>query len=133
LQRQKIQPEFITIKISYFCRMESQRQQKINRLLQKDLGELLQRDMNNLGLGAMLTVTKVSITPDLSLAKVYISLLAADDNEAVIANLNKHSSEIRYLLGQKVRNQVRIIPTLRFYEDDSLDYIENIDRILKND
>lgn len=113
--------------------MESQRQQKMNRLLQKDLGEILQRDMSDLGLGAMLTVTKVSITTDLSLANVYISLLAANDNEEVIKNLNKHKSEVRYLLGQRVKNQLRVIPVLRFFEDDSLDYIENIDRLLKNE
>lgn len=113
--------------------MESQRQQKINRLLQKDLSEILQREMSDLGLGAMLTLTKVSVSPDLSLAKAYVSLLAAKDKEAVIANLNKHSNEVRYILGQRVRNQLRVIPVLRFYEDDSLDYIENIDRILKNE
>ncbi len=113
--------------------MESQRQQKISRLLQKDLGDILQKDMNNLGLGAMLTVTKVTVTSDLSLAKTYVSLLAADDHEKVIANLNKHSKEIRFVLAQRVRNQLRIIPTLRFFEDDSLDYLENIERILKNE
>lgn len=122
-----------TLIILYFCQMESQRQQKISRLLQKDLGDILQKDMNNLGLGAMLTVTKVTVTSDLSLAKTYISLLAADDHEKVIANLNKHSKEIRFVLAQRVRNQLRIIPTLRFFEDDSLDYLENIERILKNE
>lgn len=111
--------------------MESQRQQKISRLLQRDLGDILQRDMNNLGLGAMLTVTKVSVTSDLSLAKVYVSLLAADDHEKVITNLNKHSREVRYVLGQRVKNQLRVIPSLQFIEDDSLDYLENIERILK--
>ncbi|MDA3906223.1 MAG: 30S ribosome-binding factor RbfA [Bacteroidales bacterium] len=113
--------------------MESQRQQKISRLLQKDMGDILQKDMSNLGLGAMLTVTKVSVTSDLAFAKVYVSLLAADDHAKVIANLNKHSKEVRYILGQRVRNQLRIIPTLRFFEDDSLDYLQNIERILKKD
>lgn len=113
--------------------MESQRQQKISRLLQRDLGDILQKDMSNLGLGAMLTVTKVSVTSDLAFAKVYVSLLAADDNEAVIASLNKHTKEVRYVLGQRVKHQLRIIPKLRFFEDDSLDYLENIERILKND
>jgi ribosome-binding factor A len=111
--------------------MESQRQQKISRLLQREVGDILQKDMNNLGLGAMLTVTKVSVTSDLSLAKVYVSVLAANDNAAVIANLNKHTKEVRYVLGQRVRNQLRIIPFLQFFEDDSLDYLENIERILK--
>ncbi len=85
--------------------MESQRQQKISRLLQRDLGDILQKDKNNLGLGAMLTVTKVTVTSDLSLAKVYVSLLAAKDNAAVITNLNKHTKEVRYILGQRVRTQ----------------------------
>ncbi|HAG15599.1 MAG TPA: 30S ribosome-binding factor RbfA [Bacteroidales bacterium] len=113
--------------------MESQRQQKINRLLQKDLGDILQKDMSNLGLGAMLTVTKVSVSSDLSIAKIYVSILAAQVNAEVVNNLNKHSGEIRYLLGQRIRNQLRIIPSLRFYEDDSLDYLENIERILKSE
>ncbi len=113
--------------------MESQRQQKICRLLQRDLGDLFQKDLSNLGLGAMLTVTRVTVTSDLSLAKVYISLLAAKENAKVIENINKHSKEVRYLLGQRVRNQLRVIPVLRFYEDDSLDYLENIERILKNE
>ncbi len=113
--------------------MESQRQEKISRLLQKDMGDILQKDMSNLGLGAMLTVTKVSVTSDLAYAKVYISLLAANDHAKVITNLNKHSKEIRYILGQRVRNQLRIIPNLRFFEDDSLDYLENIERILNNE
>lgn len=113
--------------------MESQRQQKISRLLQKDMGDILQKDMSNLGLGAMLTVTKVSVTSDLSFAKVYVSLLAAKDHAAVITNLNKHSKEVRYILGQRVRNQLRVIPVLRFFEDDSLDYLENIERILNNE
>lgn len=113
--------------------MESQRQQKISRLLQRDLGDILQKDMNNLGLGAMLTVTKVTVTSDLSLAKVYVSLLAANDHAKVITNLNKHSREVRYVLGQRVRNQLRVIPSLQFFEDDSLDYLENIERILKED
>lgn len=112
--------------------MESQRQQKISRLLQREIADILQKDMNNLGLGAMLTVTKVSVTSDLSLATVYVSLLAAKNNDSVIANLNKHSREVRYVLGQRVRNQLRVIPSLKFFEDDSLDYLENIERILKD-
>ena len=111
--------------------MESQRQQKISRLLQRELGDILQKDMNNLGLGAMLTVTKVTVTSDLSLAKAYISLLAANDHKKVIANLNKHRKEVRYVLGTRVKNQLRVIPSLQFFEDDSLDYLENIERILK--
>ncbi len=112
--------------------MESQRQQKISRLIQREVGDILQKDMNNLGLGAMLTVTKVTVTSDLSLAKAYVSLLAADDHAKVIANLNKHKKEVRYVLGQRVRNQLRVIPSLQFFEDDSLDYLENIERILKD-
>ena len=113
--------------------MESQRQEKISRLLQRDLGDILQKDMGNLGLGAMLTVTKVTVTSDLAYAKVYVSLLASNDHEKVITNLNKHTKEVRYILGQRVRNQLRIIPNLRFFEDDSLDYLENIERLLKDE
>jgi ribosome-binding factor A len=110
--------------------MESIRQEKINTLLQKDLGEIFQRELNHLTGGAMITVTKVKVTPDLSLAKVYLSLFASKDNEGLLKNIRKHTSEIRGKLGSRIRNQLRSIPQLSFFIDDSLDYIERIDELL---
>ena len=110
--------------------MESQRQQRISRLLQKDLGEILQLEGRNWFPGAMVTVTKVQVTSDLSIARVYLSIFGkpADD---VISVMNSKAREARRLLGMRVKNQLRHVPELRFFVDDSLDYIENIERLLK--
>ncbi len=114
--------------------MESARQQKINKLLLKDLGVIFQLESRNiLGTGALITVTKVSVTKDLSIAKVYLSLFAVDDKEILIKQIQRKKSAFRNLLGAKIRNQLRVVPDLLFELDDSLDYIEKIDNLLKND
>jgi len=119
--------------IYYFCRMESKRQERISKLLLKDLGMIFQTEMQHLAKGAMVTVTKVHISPDLTLAKVYLSLFASKNKNEALNNIRKHTSEIRGSLGNKIRHQLRIVPSLNFYLDDSLDYIENIDKLLKED
>jgi len=81
----------------------------------------------------MVSITKVHVTNDLALAKVYISIFPAKDKEKLLDGINKASREVRGLLGKRIHNQVRAIPELRFYIDDSLDYIEKIDELLKND
>ena len=110
--------------------METNRQKKISRQLQKDLGEILQQNGRDWFAGAMLTVTKVHITSDLSIAKVYISIFGKEAKE-VIRLVEIHAREIRKQLGLRTKNQLRHIPELRFYIDDSLDYIENIEKLLK--
>jgi ribosome-binding factor A len=111
--------------------METKRQEKIARLIQKEMGMLFQNELSELGAGGMITVTKAKITSDLGLAKIYLSLLAVNDNKAVIDNINKNVVQIRYAFGKKIKSQLRIVPHLKFYEDDSMDYYENIDRLLK--
>lgn len=111
--------------------MESKRQQRISKLLQKDLGEILQTELRHITKGAMVTVTKVTVTPDLAIAKVYLSLFATNDKENLLKGIAKHASEIRGKLGNRIRHQLRVVPELQFYLDDSLDYIENIDNLLK--
>lgn len=111
--------------------METKRQEKIARLIQKEMGMLFQNELSELGAGGMITVTKAKITSDLGLAKIYLSLLAVNDNQAVIDNINKNVVQIRYAFGKKIKSQLRIVPHLKFYEDDSMDYYENIDRLLK--
>jgi ribosome-binding factor A len=110
--------------------MDSTRQQKVSKLLQRDLGEIFQREGNNLAKGALITVTKVHITPDLSVAKVYLSLFATENKEGLLEVIQSHTRDIRYKLGQRIGRQVRVVPELQFYLDDSLDYIENIERLL---
>ena len=112
--------------------METKRQERINNLLQKDLGEIFQVEMRHVSKGAMVTVTKVKVTPDLSLAKVYLSLFATSDKDELLSSIRKHSKEIRGKLGSRIRNQLRVVPDLSFYLDDSLDYIENIENLLKD-
>lgn len=109
--------------------MESQRQEKVNRLIQRDLGAIFLKEGPSLS-KAMVTVTKVKITPDLALARVYLSLFGISDKEDELEKIRSRTREIRFKLGQKVRKQLRVIPELEFFEDDSLDYIERIEDLL---
>ncbi len=113
--------------------MESTRQQKISRLIQKDLGVIFQQESRNLFDGALITVTKVHVTKDLALAKVHLSLFITRNKEGLLEKIRHHSKEIRHLLARQVHDQLRIIPELQFFLDDSLDYIENIDHLLNKD
>ena len=110
--------------------MESTRQQKVSRLLQKDLGAIFQSEVQNLFGHVMITVTKVHVSKDLSIAKIYLSLFGTSDKADLIQKIRLHGGEIRFKLGKKIGKQVRAIPDLQFYEDDSLDYIENIEKLL---
>ena len=111
--------------------MDSVRQSKIARLLQKELATVFQAESRNILPGKMITVTVVRVTPDLGLAKVYLSIFPHTADEDNISAINEHTSMIRNVLGRNIRHQVRIIPELAFYIDDSMDYVEKIDRLLK--
>ncbi|MCX6286774.1 MAG: 30S ribosome-binding factor RbfA [Bacteroidetes bacterium] len=111
--------------------MESMRQQKINRMIQKELGIAFLREGRGLFGGAMITVTKVTVTKDLALAKIYLSLFGTKDKAALMALIRHHGRDLRFHMAQGLRNQLRIIPELQFFEDDSLDYIDKIDNLLK--
>ncbi|MEA2107232.1 MAG: 30S ribosome-binding factor RbfA [Bacteroidota bacterium] len=110
--------------------MSSNRQQKIERLLQKDLGDIFQKGTTSLFKGKMVTVTTVRVSPDLSIAKVYLSLFPVDNKNEFIHYINDIENQIRFELGKRVRHQLRKVPELKFFVDDSLDYIENIDKLL---
>ena len=111
--------------------MESTRQLKITALLKTELGFIFQRNISEIaGSNLMVTVTKVTITKDLSLAKVYLSIFSKEDKNAVLKKIKSSLWLVRKHLGEKIRNQVRVIPELIFYLDDSLDYIEHIDELL---
>ncbi len=97
------------------------------------MGEIFQLEMRGITSGTMVTVTKVNITPDLSLARVYISIFGTENKNALVSKINRHGGEIRGHLGKRVRHQLRHVPELQFFEDDSLDYIENIDNLLNED
>lgn len=110
--------------------MESTRQLKYGRLLQKELSEIFQRDAAKYE-RALITVTKVRVSPDLSIARVYVSLFAVKDREALLKKIKEDAKEIRKTLAETIRNQVRVVPNLEFFIDDSLDYAERIDELLK--
>ena len=112
--------------------METTRQQKISRLIQKDLGAIFQEQSRNHFRGALITVTKVSVTKDLSVAKIYLSLFVTKDKDTLLDSIRARTREIRHELGTRVKNQLRVIPDLQFFLDDSLDYIDNIDHLLND-
>jgi len=109
---------------------ESNRQLKVGKLIQKDLGDIFQKDSKGLFGKAFITVTAVKMSPDLSMAKVYLSFLMVEDQKALIDDINKKKSEIRRILGNKIGKQVRIVPDLIFYLDDTAAYASKIDELL---
>ncbi|RIV21671.1 30S ribosome-binding factor RbfA [Fibrisoma montanum] len=109
--------------------MESKRQQKVARQIQKDLGEIFQRDVPHLFNGAFITVTSVRVSPDLSVARVYLSFLATKNKEMLLDSIREKSRTIRQLLGERVRHQLRIVPDLSFYIDDTAEYAEKMDKL----
>ncbi|HAQ19373.1 MAG TPA: 30S ribosome-binding factor RbfA [Prolixibacteraceae bacterium] len=111
--------------------METTRQNKISRLIQKDIAEILQKEGKDLFHGIIISVTNVRISPDLAIARVYLSIFPSGKGVATLLEIKHHQSRIRGLLGLKVGKQLRIVPQLDFHIDDSLDYIDNIDRLLK--
>lgn len=112
--------------------METTRQAKISRLLQKELSELFRLQTSKTH-GVIVSVSNVRVTPDLSLARVYISVFPSNKGAEIIENINRSTKSIRYELAQKVRYQLRKTPELAFYIDDSLDYIDHIDSLLKKE
>ena len=111
--------------------MDSVRQNKVSRLIQRDLSEMFQKECKEYTEGAMLSVTAVRVSTDLSYAKVYLSIFPSALAEKTMNTLNEKNKSIRFVLGKKVGKQMRIIPELRFFVDDSLDYIDKIDQLLK--
>lgn len=111
--------------------MQVTRQNKIARLLQKELNLLFQ-EQTRATRGTLVSVTKVKIAPDLSVCTAYLSIFPSEKGVEILANITASEKTIRFDLGKRVRYQLRIIPELRFFIDDSLDYIEHIDELLKN-
>ena len=110
--------------------MDSTRQQKIARLLQKELSDIFQKQTKAMP-GVLVSVSAARISPDLSICRAYLSIFPSERSAEILDNINKNVREVRYELGQRVRHQLRIIPELKFFIDDSLDYIEHIDELLK--
>lgn len=106
------------------------RQQKVARQIQRDIAEIFGREQAALFRGVLVTVTAVRVSPDLAYAKVYVSVFPFDRAAATLALIESQNRAIRGALGSRMRNQVKSIPELQFFVDDSLEYIENIDSLL---
>lgn len=110
---------------------ESKRQQRFAGVIQQDLAEMFQREGNSWAPGAFITVTKVRVTPDLSIARVFLSFLNTNTAKADIDSIRSKTSEIRYKLGARIKNQARIVPQLEFFLDDTNEYVEHMDKIFE--
>ena len=110
--------------------MDSRRQQKISQVILMDLADIFQKEAKNMFGGAFITVTVVRVTPDLSLARVFLSILNPEKKQ-VLDSIKKQSKDIRKILAERVKQQLRKVPDLVFQIDDSLDYYEKIDQLLK--
>ena len=112
--------------------MTTTRQHKVSRLLQKELGAFFQKQGKDLTAAKMVTVTVVRISPDLSIAKVYLSIFPGDRAGDALQEITDRAVMIRSEMGNRLRKQLRHIPSFHFYLDDSLDYIDRIEDLLKN-
>ena len=112
--------------------MDTTRQQKISRLVQKELSEIFRRETAKTR-GTLVTVSSVRVSPDLSVANVRLSIFPSENATAIMDNITQNERGIRYQLAQQVRYQLRRCPELKFHIDDSLDYIDRIDELLNKD
>ena len=110
--------------------MESKRQQKYSRMIQKELGQIFQQNMTHQLTGMMVSVTQVRMSPDLGVAKAYLSFILAKDPDQALRRVNEHKSEVRRELGKRIGKQVRSIPELIFYHDDSSEYAAHMDQLI---
>ena len=111
--------------------MESKRQQKFAGVIQKDLAEIFQREGMNFLPNTMVTITKVRVTSDLAIARVYLSFFNSKNNTLALNTIKSHANEIRYKLGSRIKDQARIIPQLDFFVDDTSEYVERMDKIFE--
>lgn len=113
--------------------METTRQQKIAKQIQKDIADIFQKEGAHIVRGSLVTVTSVRISPDFAYAKIYVSIFPFAHNERIMKELENQNWFIRRELGSRIRNQIKNIPEIQFFLDDSLEYIEHIDQALKNE
>lgn len=115
---------------SLYTMGESNRQRKFSSLLTKELAEVFQRDTPHLFANAFITITRVHISPDLGMAKVHLSFMLVNDKEELLEKINSHKGELRKLLGQRIRREVRIIPDLVFFLDEGAEYAQQMDTLI---
>lgn len=111
--------------------MESKRQQKFAGVIQEDLAQIFQREGMNFLPNTLVTITKVRVTPDLAIARVFLSFFNNENTALALNTIKAHAAEIRYKLGARIKNQVRIVPHLEFFVDDTNAYVEKMDRLFE--
>ena len=111
--------------------MENTRQQKIAKQIQKDVAEIFQKEGAAIVRGMLVTVTAVRVSPDFGYAKIYVSVFPFERSQELMQELEKNNWFVRRALGQRIRNQLKSVPEIQFFLDDSLEYIEHIDEALK--
>jgi ribosome-binding factor A len=109
--------------------MESKRQQKFAGVIQEDLAAIFQREGMSFLPNTLVTITKVRVTPDLALARIFLSFFNSTNSQLALQTIKLHASEIRYKLGARIKDQVRVIPQLEFFVDDTSEYVERMDKI----
>ena len=107
------------------------RQQKVGRQIQKDISDIFLKEARHLVQGSMVTVSKVRVSPDLTFAKIYLSVFPFDKGTAILGTLKDNTSMIRYELGKRVKNQLRTVPEIAFALDDSLEYVDRIEKLIQ--
>lgn len=110
--------------------MDNTRMSRVNRLIQKEVSEIF-REQTKAMPGVLVSVTSVTVSPDLGIARIRLSIFPSERSEELLNNIRDNAKNIRYALGQRVRSQLRKIPEVTFFVDDSLDYLERIDTLLK--
>ncbi|NLZ95274.1 MAG: 30S ribosome-binding factor RbfA [Bacteroidales bacterium] len=111
--------------------MKSNRLEKINRLILKELSEIFLLETKKMR-GVLISVTQVRVTPDLGMAHAYLSFFPSEKGEELLENINNNIKSVRFNLGKRVGQQLRVVPDLTFHLDNSLDYLDNIDNLLKD-
>lgn len=109
--------------------MESKRQQKFAGVIQEDLAAIFQREGMNYLPNTLVTITKVRVTPDLAIARVFLSFFNSANAMQALQTVKQHAAEIRYKLGARIKDQVRVIPQLEFFVDDTSEYVDRMDKI----
>ncbi len=110
---------------------ESKRQKQVGRMLEEELNAIFRKKGWNIMGKGMISISRVKVTPDLAEAKVYLSMFQIDDKDAMLATIEKNGWEVRNDLGKKIKNNVRKLPTLAFYDDDTLEYVSKIEKVLE--
>jgi len=110
---------------------ESKRQKQVGRLLEEELNAIFRKKGWNIIEKGMISISRVKVTPDLAEAKVYLSMFQIDDKEAMLAKIESNAWEVRKDLGARVKNNLRKVPTLAFFDDDTLEYVSKIEKVLE--